>query len=277
MSRPAHPDARVWQPSPVLWLTAALHLAGLGLLVWRPAWWPALILGLAFNHLLLAGAGIWPRSQLLGLNWRRLPEAALRAGQIAITIDDGPDPDVTPRVLDMLDQHQAKATFFCIGIQAERHPALCREIIRRGHAVENHSQHHYHHFSLFGPWRMAREISAGQATLARIAGQPPLFFRPTAGLRNPFLEPVLARQGLILASWTRRGFDTRNRRAADVIARLTHRLAAGDILLLHDGHAARTAEGQPLILAVLPAVLQAAAAAGLRPTTLRSALDTAAS
>jgi len=120
---------------------------------------------------------------------------------------------------------------------------------------------------------MAREIEAGQDTLTRLCGQRPLFFRPTAGLRNPFLEPILARHGLTLASWTRRGYDTRNGDPDDVAARIVGDLAAGDILLLHDGNAARTTEGQPVILAVLPRLLEAIAAAGLDTITLRSALD----
>ncbi len=267
---------RRWRPTPLLWLTFALHLGVAFLLVWRPSVWLTGLGILAANHLLLTIIGLWPRSQALGPNWRRLPEAAVQAGQIAITIDDGPDPEVTPRVLDLLDRYQARATFFCIGTRAERHPDLCREIIRRGHAVENHSQHHFHHFATFGPGRMAREIDAGQDTLTRINGQTPLFFRPTAGLRNPFLDYVLARRGLTLVSWTRRGFDTRCGDADKVARRLVHELAAGDILLLHDGHAARTADGTPVILAVLPRLLESAQAKGLRSATLRSTLSSAA-
>jgi peptidoglycan/xylan/chitin deacetylase (PgdA/CDA1 family) len=120
---------------------------------------------------------------------------------------------------------------------------------------------------------MAREIATGQDSLVAVTGQRPCFFRPTAGLRSPFLEPILARQGLYLASWTRRGYDTRNRDADDVVRRLTTDLAAGDILLLHDGNAARTAAGQPVILAALPRVLDRAAAKGLNTITLRSTLD----
>lgn len=268
---------RRWCPTPLLWLTFALHLGVLFLLVWRPSLWPAWLGILVANHLLLTAVGLWPRSRALGPNWRRLPEAATQAGKIAITIDDGPDPEVTPRVLDLLDRCQARATFFCIGTRAARHPDLCREIIRRGHAVENHSQHHFHHFATFGPGRMAREIDAGQDALARITGQPPLFFRPTAGLRNPFLDYVLAHRGLTLASWTRRGFDTRCSDADKVTHRLVRDLAAGDILLLHDGHAARTADGTPVILAVLPRLLESAQAKGLRSVTLRSVLQSTAS
>lgn len=267
------PLPRRWHPTPLLWLTFALHLGVVALLFGYPAHWLVGLGILVANHLLLTAIGLWPRSQALGPNWRRLPEAASGAGRIAITIDDGPDPDVTPQVLDLLDRYQARASFFCIGTQAERYPELCREIIRRGHAVENHSQHHYHHFSLFGPDRMAREIDAGQATLTRVTGQPPLFFRPTAGLRNPFLDYVLARRGLMLASWTRRGFDTRCGDADKVTRRLVRQLADGDILLLHDGHAARTADGTPVILAVLPRLLEAARANNLHSVTLRSTLS----
>ena len=275
MTPPPNPGRR-WRPTPLLWATLAIHVAALGLLVAQPAHWPWALAALIANHLVLSSVGLWPRSQALGPNWVRLPVAAA-PGHIAITIDDGPDPVVTPQVLDLLDQHAARATFFCIGTQAQRFPELCREIVRRGHAVENHSQHHYHHFATFGPRRMAREIEAGAACLTELTGQRPRFFRPTAGLRNPFLEPILARNGLHLACWTRRGFDTRCKDADVVTRRLTRTLAAGDILLLHDGHAARTAAGQPVILAVLPRVLQAAASRGLTPITLPAALEYAAS
>lgn len=274
---PPHPNRR-WQPTPLIWLSLALHLAAVALILLYPASWPWVAVSVLVDQLWLTVAGLWPRSRSLGPNWVRLPivQAHNTSGQIAITIDDGPDPVVTPQVLDLLDRFGAHASFFCIGEQARRHPEICREIVRRGHALENHSQNHHHHFALFGPWRMAREIAAGQETLSGISGQRPLFFRPTAGLRNPFLEPILAHHGLHLASWTRRGFDTRNRNADDVVRRLTRGLADGDILLLHDGNAACAASGLPMILEVLPRVLQAATAAGLQTVTLRSVLACAA-
>ena len=180
--------------------------------------------------------------------------------------------NVTPRVLDLLDRYDARATFFCIGDLARRHPRWIEAIVARGHAIENHSQRHRHTFSLSGPAALRREIAAAQQTLTEIAGTRPLFFRAPAGLRNPFLEPVLCELGLQLASWTRRGFDTRARDAATVTRRLLHGLAARDILLVHDGHAARDARGEPVVLDVLQAVLRAAADAQLHWTTLRAAL-----
>jgi peptidoglycan/xylan/chitin deacetylase (PgdA/CDA1 family) len=263
---------RPWRPAPILVGSAALHVAAIAVAALRPHLWPWSLGALAADHLLLAGIGLWPRSALLGPNWRSLPHEAAAGGAVAITIDDGPDPDVTPRVLDVLDEHATRATFFCIGENVLRHAALAREIVRRGHAIENHSQRHVHNFSLMGPRAMAIEIGRAQESIASVVGSAPRFFRAPAGLRNPLLELVLRRFDLQLASWTRRGFDTVSHDPNTVLHKLTRQLGGGDILLLHDGHAGRTRAGQPVILEVLPPLLQAVARMNLRPITLRSAL-----
>ncbi|MBA3773641.1 MAG: polysaccharide deacetylase family protein [Ramlibacter sp.] len=260
-----------WRPSRLVAGSLALHAAASVAWAIQPGWWPQLLALLAADHGVLTLCGLWPRSQWLGPNLTRLPPASIARGEFAITIDDGPDPEVTPAVLDLLDRFQARATFFCIGTHAQRHPALCREIVRRGHAIENHSQHHRHYFSLMGTGGLRREIALAQQTLAAITGQRPRFFRAPAGLRNPLLDPVLPGMGLLLASWTRRGFDTRTGDPDLLLRRLATGLRAGDILLLHDGNAARTSGGQPVILAVLPRLLEQAAASGLRPVTLTQA------
>jgi peptidoglycan/xylan/chitin deacetylase (PgdA/CDA1 family) len=209
----------------------------------------------------------------LGPNWTHLPATATARNEIALTIDDGPDPVVTPQVLDILDRFATQATFFCIGDKAARYPELCSEIVRRGHAVENHSQHHRHDFALLGRSGFRRELQAAQDTLARITGQSPLFFRAPAGLRNPLLDLVLTRMGLRLVSWSARGFDTRVGDVKRVKNRLLRGLRAGAIVLMHDGNAARTPDGIPVILAVLPTVLASAAAANLHFVTLRYTLS----
>jgi len=264
-------EGRPWRPSPLIAGSFLLHGAVLGAVVFHPPWWPQLLLLLLLNHLLLTICGLVPRSRWLGPNITRLPQAAQARGEIALTIDDGPDPAVTPAVLDLLDRHGAHATFFCIGAQAQRYPEICREIVRRGHAVENHSQRHGHNFSFLGPRAFRRELQQAQDTLAGITGQRPVFVRAPAGLRNPLLDPVLPGLGLRLASWTRRGFDTRTNDPDLLLRRLTRGLRAGDILLLHDGNSARTGAGEPVILAVLPRLLDQIAQAGLRPVTLREA------
>jgi peptidoglycan/xylan/chitin deacetylase (PgdA/CDA1 family) len=273
-----------WTPSPLLLASGAVHLGAAAALLARPRVWPWALGALVANHVALAAAGLWPRSQLLGPNWTRLPaQAGIAAGvasdvgagaaaRVAITIDDGPEPDVTPQVLARLEEYRACATFFCVGERVMRYPDLAREIVRRGHAVENHSQRHRHNFSLLGPKGMSAEISHAQESIFHVTGSRPRFFRAPAGLRNPFLDPVLVRLKLHLASWTRRGFDTVNGDPDAVFRRLATPLRSGDILLLHDGHAARSRSGKPVILEVLPRLLDALNAKGLTPVTLRSAL-----
>ena len=260
-----------WKPTLLIRASLLLHAATAILLIVQPMQWRIALAALLVNHALLTLAGLLPRCDWLGPNWTSLPEAC-RNG-IALTIDDGPDPVVTPKVLDILDRHDAKATFFCIGEKALRHPDLCREIISRGHAVENHSQHHRHFFSLLGYSGYLRELMAAQTTLTGITGQRPLFFRAPAGLRNPFLDPALAKLNLQLTSWSVRAYDTRVSDAEQVARKLIKGLKAGAILLLHDGNAARTKDGNPVILEVLPGILSAAHHAGLRLVTLRSALS----
>ncbi|NOS95484.1 MAG: polysaccharide deacetylase family protein [Methylotenera sp.] len=264
--RPAH-----WQPTLLIKLSVMLHALVLISLIVAPDLWQWALAVLIGNHLVIATVGLWPRSNWLGPNWTQLPPAATRRNEIALTIDDGPDPEVTPQVLDILEHFHAKATFFCIGSKAAQYPDLCREIVRRGHAIENHSQQHRHYFSLLGIGGFTREVQAAQDTLFSITGVRPKFFRAPAGLRNPFLQPVLSGLGLRLVSWTVRGFDTWVKDAEKVKNKLLSGLSPGAILLLHDGNAARTDKSIPVILVVLPSLLDAAEKAGLHFVTLQEA------
>ena len=261
-----------WRPTPVVAGSMGVHcLAGASALL-GPEAWPWAIGALAGNHAVLAAIALIPRSTIFGPNLTRLPPEAIARGEIALTFDDGPDPEVTPRVLDILAEHGARATFFCIAGKAMRHPELCREIVQRGHAIENHSSSHPVTFAFHLLGGLRTEIVAAQAEIARLTSRAPRFFRPPAGFRSPLLDPVLHDLGLKLVTWTRRGFDTRLRDADFVAARLMAGLCAGDILLLHDGHAARGPDGAPVAVKVLPRLLQRANALGLRPVTLDHAI-----
>jgi peptidoglycan/xylan/chitin deacetylase (PgdA/CDA1 family) len=262
-----------WRLPLLLKVSIACHVGAGALVLARPALWPWALGAVALDHALVTGTGLWPRSTWLGSNLRRLPPAAVARREIALTIDDGPDPAVTPAMLDLLDAHRMRATFFCIACQAQRHAALCREIVRRGHSVQNHSFSHAHTFSLLGPQGVRRELAQAQDALAQITGTAPRCFRAPAGLRNVFLAPALHELGLQLVSWTRRGFDTARRDPSAVLARLTRGLAAGDILLLHDRHAAIAASGRAVSLDVLPSLLQRFEHADLRAVTLGEALE----
>jgi len=267
----AAPAARPWRPAPAIKASALLHAGGILALAAAPEAWGAVLAAIAANHAVLFAASLAPRSRLLGANLTRLPDAAAQRGEIAITFDDGPDPEVTPQVLDLLDRAGARGTFFCIGSRAQAHPGLVREIVRRGHAVENHSQGHSTAFGWYGPDRLRREIAAAQGTLAALTGRAPAFFRAPFGVRNPFVDPVLARLGLAYVSWTRRGYDTVDGDASRVARRLAVRLEAGDVLVLHDGVASGGRRGQPAVLEVLPRLLELAVGRGLKPVTLGAA------
>ncbi len=269
--RPAPP--RRWDPAPAIRFTAFFHVGSVAALAAVPELWPPIVAGLAANHAVLFTASLLPRSQLIGRNLVRLPEAAARRGEVAITFDDGPDPEVTPRVLDLLDARGATASFFCVGERAAAAPGLVREIVRRGHSVENHSLRHSTGFGWYGPWRLRRELEGAQRALTETAGVAPRFFRAPFGTRNPLLDPALARLGLTLASWTRRGYDTVDADAARVLHRLVEGLGGGDVLLLHDGVTVRQRRGVPTVLAVLPRLLEQLADRGLKPVSLRTACD----
>jgi len=273
MSSASAASSESWPWPTAIRASAAWHVAAIGAGALVPGAMPWAIGAIVLNHALITGAGLTPRSSLLGPNVTRLPEAAGARRQVAITIDDGPDPEVTPRVLDLLDAHGQRATFFCIAERVLAHPALAREIVARGHSIQNHTAQHRHNFSFLGPRGFASEIARAQDILAEATGQRPTCFRAPAGLRNPFLEPVLHRLGLSLVSWTRRGFDTREGDPAKVMARLGRNLQARDILLLHDGNAARTPEGTPVLLEVLPLLLERLHAGGLHAVTLPEGLE----
>ena len=265
---PATPDTNIkpaankmqlslWRATPILLFSTWLHVFFAVLTVLNPALWPWTLGAVLVNHLLIfATVVMWPDSRLLGPNMRRLPAAAALRREVALTFDDGPDPVVTPRVLDLLDQYGAKASFFCIGNKVIAYPELAREIIRRGHSVENHTNSHPHVFPFFGPKALQQEIDSAQTAILATTGVAPIFFRAPMGFRNPFLAPMVERAGLRYTNWTRRGFDTFAKSAEPVWQRLQRGLAAGDILLLHDGRSLLPHNEAPIILEVLPRLLE---------------------
>ena len=268
--RNAEGQCRAWRPGIAIWLSAGFHIAALIALFVRLQWWPSILAAVLLNHIVLALIGVWPKSRLLGANMLRLPEAAANRNEIALTFDDGPDPEVTPKVLDILDTHHAKASFFVIGDKAAAYPGLIREIVKRGHSIENHSRKHSSLFGFFGWTALRKDIGTAQEIVAGITGQPPAFFRSPMGIRNPLLDPVIAQFGLRYVTWTRRGFDTVTGKSAVVLKRLVRNLSAGDILLLHDR---RTHGQRTIVLDVLPALLDEITAARLKPVSLPMAMQ----
>jgi peptidoglycan/xylan/chitin deacetylase (PgdA/CDA1 family) len=158
--------------------------------------------------------------------------------EIWLTIDDGPDPESTPKVLALLEAHGAHATFFLIGEKVQRHPELIAEILRHGHTIGNHTQTHpLRSFWLASAKRTAKEIDTCAETLRAAGVTQNGLFRSPVGLKNHALYPLLAQRGLDLVLWSARGYDTICGDPAKVISRITARLRPGAILLLHENAA----------------------------------------
>jgi peptidoglycan/xylan/chitin deacetylase (PgdA/CDA1 family)/SAM-dependent methyltransferase len=152
---------------------------------------------------------------------------------VALTFDDGPDPEVTPLLLDLLDRHSVPATFFVTGERAARHPSIVRDILSRGHAVGNHSYHHFPFLMLKGIRTLRREIESTQSCLAGF-GIVPLAFRPPAGITNPPLRRVLLEQGMYCVNYSCRAVDIGNRRIGRIAETVLKKVSPGDIIALHD-------------------------------------------
>jgi peptidoglycan-N-acetylglucosamine deacetylase len=149
--------------------------------------------------------------------------------EVWLTIDDGPDPIHTPRMLEILKRFEAPATFFVIGERAAKYPAELGAIRAAGHAVANHtSSHPSKTFWCLPPARIAAEIDQC-AVVSR-------FFRAPAGLKNFFVHPALDRRDMQVIGWTVRGLDTVRKDPAAVAARIMRGVKPGVIVLLHEGH-----------------------------------------
>lgn len=259
---------RRWRPSGYLVFSALLHLASLGYLALRPGDWAWILGALGLDHGGLAVGGLLPRSRLLGPNIKSLRTSRSPGDAIVLTFDDGPDPGTTPRVLDILDDADCSASFFCIGGRARQYPEVVEEIARRGHGVENHTFSHSNAFAFHGPRRLARELDSTQEILATLSGEVPRYFRAPAGIRGILLDPALQRRGLRLVSWTRRGFDTVDRNPERVARRLLRRVEPGDVLVLHDGSSCVDRGGQPVVLETLKRMIETLDRRGLRGAAL---------
>jgi len=151
----------------------------------------------------------------------------------ALTFDDGPDPDVTPLLLEVLRRHGILATFFVAGAKAKQHPDIIREILSRGHTLGNHSYHHDPLLMLRSRTRLKEEIAHTQELLANFAVRP-LTFRPPVGITNPRLKGVLRELGMYCVTFSCRAFDRGNRRIEGLAMIILKKVRPGAIILLHD-------------------------------------------
>jgi peptidoglycan/xylan/chitin deacetylase (PgdA/CDA1 family) len=175
---------------------------------------------------------------------------------VALTFDDGPSPEHTPRVLAMLEQAGVKATFFVIGHKAEAHPDLVRAVVAAGHGLGVHSYLHDRLFSVRRPAYVRADLERSIAILERITGERPRLFRPPIGHTNAVIARAARSLGLTLVGWSVRSLDGMPNATSERVARrVVQRLRDGEVVLLHD--AAERDDRVPPSVDALPAILSA--------------------
>jgi peptidoglycan/xylan/chitin deacetylase (PgdA/CDA1 family) len=183
------------------------------------------------------------------------PITRLRGGRsVALTFDDGPNPDATPVILDALESRGIRATFFILGRHAEQWPELVKRVADEGHAIGNHGYFHRKlHFK--SPGYVRSDLTLGTQAIERASGYRPRFFRAPHGFRSPWVTSIARSLGQRTVGWSFGVWDS-DRPGADVIVeRILAKTEPGSILLLHDGdgydpHGDRmqTAQAVPVIV-----------------------------
>lgn len=158
----------------------------------------------------------------------------MESKSVALTFDDGPAENRSQEILDILEKHGCKASFFLTGKRAEARPDLVREMLKGGHSVGNHSYGHSNFFPLYRALRIRKELERTNQILKDAGTGDIRFFRPPFGVTNPNVARGLRATGMEVAGWSIRSFDTRNEAAAKVVARILKRMKAGDVILLHE-------------------------------------------
>lgn len=239
----------------LLWQIGVKGLVILALVVDAP--WELVLIFNFSADMLLGWQVFYPRAQLLSPTVKAF---RTREAEVWLTIDDGPSPEDTPRMLELLASHEAKATFFLIGEHAEAHPELVRAMIAAGHEVGVHTwSHPVYRFWRAGPRRTCAEVERAVRALRELGVEPRLFRTPV-GIKNLFLDPVLNAFGLRNVAWTVRSADTRPWAHATIFRRIERGLRPGAILLLHEGASVPGANR----LVILEGTLQRLKARGYR-------------
>ena len=153
--------------------------------------------------------------------------------QVAITFDDGPHPN-TAKILDILKQYNAKATFFIVGENAEKYPELVKRIANEGHTIGNHTYSHKHTFPIFGLNEIIEDISKTSIIIKKLTGKQPQFFRPPFGVTNPRIAKAVNKLNLKTIGWNIRSLDTKIKNPERVVSRVNKRIKPGSVILLHD-------------------------------------------
>lgn len=213
-----------------VWFAAGVTFAAAGAGFFIHPYFCAAVLA-AFVIMCAAGA-------VLGQSGFFLPvicKGPKNSSSVALTFDDGPHPETTPALLELLGRWNAPATFFVTGQKAEKHPEIIQQILAAGHCIGNHTHSHDVFVMLKPAGKLDAEIDKTQNILARFNIRPTAF-RPPAGVVNPKLRAMLEKYKMRCILYSCRGPDMGNRRIKGLAARIGCKVRAGDIILLHDGH-----------------------------------------
>ncbi len=235
-------------------VVVTLLLAGTAAVLLAPLarqWWPALIL----FHLVCCGLLIYPTLRPnCGWFGPVVKSFQCERKEVWLTIDDGPHPENTPKMLDLLGRFGVRATFFVVGERVRAHPQLARAILKGGHTLGNHSATHPAALFWSLPSRAARrEIEQGVASIREVTGISPAWFRAPVGMANYFVHRIIGQRKMRLIGWSARGFDSVARDASTVVEKILRDIRPGAIVLLHDG--GNFDRGHPASLLALEAIL----------------------
>ena len=228
-----------------------LAFAGRTLVVGPPPLWLALAVLIAY----LAIVSIAVTQLRLRVFVDAMIRGPAKARGVVLTFDDGPDPASTPKILEILDEAGARATFFLIGRKVAKHPDVAKMIVERGHTIGLHSHAHDRLMSLrlANTWR--RDLRRGLRAIESATGNGTKLFRPPIGHTNPQAPRVLAELGLKTIGWTISARDGVSADHEAVAHRVISQLHDGAIILLHD--AAELGDHEPASVIALPKILDA--------------------
>ncbi|MFS4466564.1 polysaccharide deacetylase family protein [Maribacter sp. 2210JD10-5] len=193
--------------------------------------WPSFLIGLIWFLITLCGSFFirWNYHLTSFHSNKNTPQ-----NHISITFDDGPHQEFTPKILELLKKYNAKATFFCIGQQIEKHPELFQKILDEGHAVGNHTYSHSKSFGFFGAKKVIKELSDTNDLVKEKTGLRMNLYRPAFAVTNPSIEKAVKTLQLHVIGWNVRSLDKTPRTEDMILKRITGTVSKGDIVLLHD-------------------------------------------
>ena len=199
--------------------------------IWDIKWWIYLLTGIVWATFTIIGSfHIRWNYHLPGLHFNK----KIQENWVAITFDDGPHPNFTPKVLKLLQKYNAKATFFCVGQQLRQFGEITKDIIDSGHTIGNHTYTHSDGFGFLGTKKVLAELQKTNETIKDQTGLNAKLYRPAFGVTNPSIGKAVKKLGLQTIGWKIRSLDTTNRTSTAIQKRITTKIKKGDIILLHD-------------------------------------------